>query len=267
MASTGSSTGATARPPNERQNSRDSRTSPQPEPPSYHQAMKGAGLAVSPPYSARMRSLSESVTSSTPRAVPVGAARPNLSPLKGTPPSESAESANSSEAVTSTVHQPLVESRSSGGHSDRAGNFSPLTTTSPDTVVTAGGSSYHDVLSQLDESSSAATAQGGGGGGRYGGGKGREAEVRLQYTEAEGDFARHVRGTSTPIDDVSPSDTPNQTQTFLHENTDVVTAVGNIADSASEAEKKKSSLRREDAVDSSSPTPAIELSVEVGDTL
>lgn len=210
--------------------------SPLHEPPSYNQAMKGAGVALSPPYNARARSLSESIT------VPRSAAMVRA-PLK-VAVSTSAKSTTSSNAVTTTTVQPSFESLTTD--SSRGGVASPITTetNSGDTLETPG-TSYQDVLSEFDKSSSEDTAKVKGG-----------AVVKIQD---EGDFARHVRGTSTPIDDISPSATPNQSHTFLEGNYDGGDVVITVAvTTEADLEKKRSSLRREDAVESPVATPSPE---------
>lgn len=191
----------------DRQSSRDSKTSPLlHDPPSYNQAMKGSGVSsLSPTVQAniRARSSSESVTSSyrSPRAA---LAMQFSTPVKGaaspgivTPKSETV----SPLATKATTKRDAVD----GGAS--YGSYDVSAAAGGDSVVVAEGTD-----------------------------PGAPGEV-LTVHDTEQDFARHVRGTSTPID-VTPPATPTHSRSH-----------GDGESEDGEGVGRRSSYRRSDAID------------------
>lgn len=151
-------------------------------------------LVLSP----RARSLSESVSSSTSR----GAYTPRK-PLQKTQlaASDSANTVESSKTGQSTSYE-TVESKV--GSPDSGGAFSP----SQDTLVEDNTRQQHQEATpqqqQQQQRLSPATKV------KVEGSKVKVEGSNVGDEEADGEFGRHVRGTSTPIDDVSPLTTPTR---------------------------------------------------------
>lgn len=262
--------------PLDRQTSRDSRTSPLHEPPSYNQAMKGAGVAMS---NVRARSLSESISSTTNRggqrgvprlpstAMQIPAVDSGLSIVTTdnvqSPSRTSASSTNATQQSSGVSVSSANATQQSSVASTSTTNVLKLSSgtslATNDAVQLSSGTdgSFKTVPSSTDMLQKQIAPLGGPPASR-GNVKKEVASVKLQEPSEVGghEFARHVRGTSTPID-VSPSATPNQSHTFNADLTAVVTEPQEVAGREGGFEsdsrgKRRSSLKREDAVESPS---------------
>lgn len=212
--------------PLEHQSSRDSKpTSPLHDPPSYNQAMKGTGVVLTPSYVMRSRSLSESVSSHSGHPpVPILVTRPlkpvnskdsaSASPLSSSQ-SHKSQRAQSSSTARSSPPKPHHEGSPSGvAHSDKkAEDTGQSQKTEPDRV--AQDDAVGATVSDLEL-------------------------PRVQDSE-EGEFARHVRGTSTPID-VSVC-IPDQSSP----DKSAGDGLGEQVEHPRDENGKRGSLRREDA--------------------
>lgn len=170
----------------DRQNSHDSKTSPLHDPPSYNQAMKGTGVVLSPSYVTRSRSLSESVSSSS-------------------------RSARSAQVVSKPLKPEDLGPRKKGQRS------SPLGKDNRNVASPHQDTAHQDTTNQATSYVSSR-----GDDDRTYTGSPRlavEGMFEARTRESEGDFARNVRGTSTPID-VSPSLTPSQVHSYSEQQRD-----------------------------------------------
>lgn len=278
--------------------------SPLHEPPSYNQAMKGAGLAggsgggggraLSPPHDIRIRSLSESVAMSSgsrggvavqPLSSSTAVAKddpkaktvvvPSMSVESTTMTVESAATSDADFSFSSSTGTTSVAGGRGGvagvklvkGGSESAksgGSESVKGTSGSGAVAGATSSDPHvEVLVSPDATEDPTIAQGSSSHSSgeqnetfmepIGGGGASEGHDRSEFTKipegVDEDFARHVRGTSTPIDDGGA--TPNQSHTFVTEE-----ERGVVVDSSEpKLEVKRSSLRREDAMEVATPSP------------